>query len=330
VLRAGVRLAAEAVGAQGACVLARSEEDPDRWTLAGAYGRIEPAGRDVRFPPELPLPERATPSGVVLDPAPGTGLLDPVSGARVRTLAAVPVPLPEQDRPEALLVLYDPEGRPAFGRRDLDVLLPFGREVGAVYQTARLHLAQQRATLEIVQSLVNTIEAKDPYTRGHSQRVTRLALAAAQELGLPPRDMEVLRQAAMLHDIGKIAVRHEVLHKPSSLDPAEIDLVRQHPLTGARILEPLSWLEDVAQVVLQHHERPDGKGYPLGIGGEDLRMESRILAVADAYDAMTSDRPYRRGLGRDEALAELRRGAGTQFDPAAVEALEAALRGEGS
>ncbi|NOY45980.1 MAG: HD-GYP domain-containing protein [Deltaproteobacteria bacterium] len=266
----------------------------------------------------------------MLDPAPGTGLLDPVSGARVRTLAAVPVPLPEQDRPEALLVLYDPEGRPAFGRRDLDVLLPFGREVGAVYQTARLHLAQQRATLEIVQSLVNTIEAKDPYTRGHSQRVTRLALAAAQELGLPPRDMEVLRQAAMLHDIGKIAVRHEVLHKPSSLDPAEIDLVRQHPLTGARILEPLSWLEDVAQVVLQHHERPDGKGYPLGIGGEDLRMESRILAVADAYDAMTSDRPYRRGLGRDEALAELRRGAGTQFDPAAVEALEAALRGEGS
>ncbi|WP_025324222.1 HD domain-containing phosphohydrolase [Deferrisoma camini] len=330
VLRAAVRLAAEAVGARTACVLARSEADPDRWSLAGAYGRIEPAGRDVRFPPELPLAERATPSGVVLDPGPGTGLLDPVSGARVRTLAAVPVPLPEQDRAEALLVLYDPEGRPAFGRRDLDVLLPFGREVGAVYQTARLHLAQQRATLEIVQSLVNTIEAKDPYTRGHSQRVTRLALAAAQEMGLETQAMEVLRQAAMLHDIGKIALRHEVLHKPSGLDPAEIDLVRQHPLTGARILEPLSWLEDVAQVVLQHHERPDGKGYPLGMGGEDLRVESRILAVADAYDAMTSDRPYRRGLGRDEALAELHRGAGTQFDAAAVEALEAALRDEGS
>ncbi len=328
VLRAAARLGAEAVRARGACVLVRSGSSPGAWVLAGAFGRVDPAGTEIRFGPELPLADLATPRGAVVDAGPGEAVADPVSGRPVRSLLAAPVQAPDAHRPEALLVVYDAEGRPAFDRRDLDVLLPFAREVGAVYAAARLHRLQQKATLEIVESLVNAIEAKDPYTRGHSQRVTRLALAVGRELEIPDRAAEVLEQAAMLHDIGKIALRHEVLRKPARLEPVELDLVRQHPLTGAKILEPLSWLREVAEVVLQHHERPDGTGYPMGIGGSHLRLEARILAAADAYDAMTSDRPYRAGMGPAEALAELRRGAGTQFDPVVVEALESVLRRE--
>ncbi|GAB6064555.1 HD-GYP domain-containing protein [Deferrisoma palaeochoriense] len=322
------RRGAEAVRARTACVLLRCPSTPGTWRLAGAFGRVNPARAEIRFGPELPLADLATPRGAVVDAGPGEAVSDPVSGRPVRSLAAAPVQAPDADRPEALLLVYDPEGRLAFGRRDLDVLLPFAREVAAVHEAARLHRLQQKATLEIVESLVNAIEAKDAYTRGHSQRVTRLALAVGRELEIPERAFEVLEQAAMLHDIGKIALRHEVLQKPGRLGPVELDLVRQHPLTGAKILEPLSWLREVAEVVLQHHERPDGTGYPMGIGGSDLRLEARILAVADAYDAMTSDRPYRGGMTPVQALSELRRAAGTQFDPVVVEALESVLRRE--
>jgi putative nucleotidyltransferase with HDIG domain len=163
--------------------------------------------------------------------------------------------------------------------------------------------------------LTRAIEARDPYTRGHSARVTALAEEVARRLGWSKEQLASLRIGGPLHDIGKLAVSDEVLRKEGRLDPAELDQIREHPTIGARILLRMAALREAIPYVLYHHERWDGRGYPSGKAREEIPIEARVLAVADAFDAMTSDRPYRRALSRTEALAEVERCAGTQFDP---------------
>jgi len=163
--------------------------------------------------------------------------------------------------------------------------------------------------------LTRAIEARDPHTQGHSARVTALAEEVARRLGWSEERLATLRIGGPLHDIGKLAVSDEVLCKEGRLDPDELDEIRQHPKIGARILLRMASLREAIPYVLYHHERWDGKGYPSGKAGEEIPVEARVLAVADAFDAMTSDRPYRRALSREEALAEVERCAGTQFDP---------------
>jgi putative nucleotidyltransferase with HDIG domain len=164
--------------------------------------------------------------------------------------------------------------------------------------------------------LTRAIEARDPYTRGHSARVTALAEEVARRLGWSSEQLAALRIGGPLHDIGKLAVSDDVLRKEGRLDPAELDQIREHPKIGARILLRMAALREAIPYVLYHHERWDGNGYPSGKSGEEIPVEARVLAVADAFDAMTSDRPYRRALSREQALAEVERCAGTQFDPA--------------
>ena len=163
--------------------------------------------------------------------------------------------------------------------------------------------------------LSKAIEARDPYTQGHSARVTALAEEVARRLGWSPEQIATLRIGGPLHDIGKLAVSDDVLRKEGKLDPEEIDQIRQHPKIGARILLRMAALREAIPYVLYHHERWDGRGYPSGKAGEEIPVEARVLAVADAFDAMTSDRPYRRALSREDALAEVERCSGTQFDP---------------
>lgn len=163
--------------------------------------------------------------------------------------------------------------------------------------------------------LTSAIEARDPYTQGHSARVTALAEEVARRLGWSPEQLATLRIGGPLHDIGKLAISDEVLRKEGELEPEELDQIRQHPTIGARILLRMAALREAIPYVLYHHERWDGSGYPSGKAGEEIPVEARVLAVADAFDAMTSDRPYRRALSREEALAEVERCAGTQFDP---------------
>lgn len=163
--------------------------------------------------------------------------------------------------------------------------------------------------------LSRVIEARDPYTKGHSSRVTALAEAVARKLGWNDREIASLRLGGPLHDIGKLAISDEVLRKPGRLDEREMDEIRRHPSLGAKLLMRLSTFREALPYVLYHHERWDGTGYPSGKAGEAIPLQARVLAVADAFDAMTSDRPYRPALTRDEALAEVARGAGTQFDP---------------
>jgi putative nucleotidyltransferase with HDIG domain len=163
--------------------------------------------------------------------------------------------------------------------------------------------------------LSGAIEARDPYTRGHSARVTELAEAVARRLGWSEERVRSLRVGGRLHDIGKLGVSDAVLSKKGRLDENEFAQIRQHPRIGARILLRLASFREALPCVLYHHERWDGRGYPSGKAGREIPVEARVLAIADAFDAMTSDRPYRRALTRSQALAEVERCAGSQFDP---------------
>ena len=167
----------------------------------------------------------------------------------------------------------------------------------------------------MLSTLSRAIEARDAYTRGHSARVTELALAVARRLGWSEERLASLRVGGPLHDIGKLGVSRDLLGKTGRLDDDEFAQIREHPKIGAKILLRVAGFRQALPYVLYHHERWDGNGYPTGKAGEEIPVEARVLAVADAFDAMTSDRPYRRALTRGEALAEVERCAGTQFDP---------------
>lgn len=181
-----------------------------------------------------------------------------------------------------------------------------------------------------VSALSQAIDAKDGFTRGHADRVSRIAGAIARQLGLPERQIEQIELAGMLHDIGKIGVEDRILMKPQRLDDDEQLLMRRHPIYGASILEPSAALRPLVPIVLHHHENFDGSGYPDGLKGDEIPIGSRIMIVADAYEAMTSDRIYRKALGHERAMEQLNRFKGTQFDPRMVRALEEVVRKRGS
>jgi putative nucleotidyltransferase with HDIG domain len=177
----------------------------------------------------------------------------------------------------------------------------------------------QEQFIGLLKALSETIDARDPHTRGHSAQVCRYALAIGSELGFSTHRLERLEIAALLHDIGKIGVEAFILRKPAALDELELMAIRHHPLLGVRILESVRQLMDVIPFIRHHHERYDGQGYPDGLRGQEVPMEGRILAVADSFDAMISNRPYRKAMSVQAALGELRDKAGSQFDPQIVQ-----------
>jgi putative two-component system response regulator len=201
------------------------------------------------------------------------------------------------------------------------VVKPFDREE----LKARLQVGARIVGLQRGQTVIFTfaraVEAKSPYTYGHADRVMTYALALANQLDLPPKDQELLRRGAVVHDIGKIAVPDTILNKPGPLTPEEFAVVKQHPAQGAKMVESLGSVRDLIPMIRWHHERMDGRGYPDGLRGEDLAPLVRILAVADVYDALASERPYREALPHDECLQLLRKdAAGGGLDRYLVEA----------
>jgi HD-GYP domain-containing protein (c-di-GMP phosphodiesterase class II) len=168
---------------------------------------------------------------------------------------------------------------------------------------------------ELFLTLSKIIDARDPYVGGHASKVGDYAVAIAHDLGVEPERFEPLRQAGFLHDIGKIAISEAVLHKPSKLTDEEYEYIKTHAALGGEFLATCRSLRHLAPFVRHHHERWDGRGYPDKLAGEDIPLEARILAVCDAVEAMASDRPYRKGMSLDEVIAEVKRCAGTQFDP---------------
>jgi putative nucleotidyltransferase with HDIG domain len=178
----------------------------------------------------------------------------------------------------------------------------------------------EESALEAVESLNATVDAKDPYTAGHSQRVQRIAVALGEELGLERERLDVLRFAGLFHDIGKIGVPDAILTKPARLTELEFEVVKRHPEDGARIVGRLHRLRAAVPAVLHHHERWDGTGYPKGLRGEEIPLEAAIVGLADALDAMTTDRPYSSARSLEDATDEIVRNRGTQFAPAVVDA----------
>jgi putative nucleotidyltransferase with HDIG domain len=218
------------------------------------------------------------------------------------------------------LLLFLVRGASELLKRQTDRLRARSRELMESY--ARL----EKNSLEAIETLNATVEAKDPYTAGHSHRVQRIALAVATEMDLDPARLDALKYGGLLHDIGKLAVPDAVLTKPDRLDEAEFTLIKEHSEEGARIVGKLGRLHDAVPIIRHHHERWDGTGYPAALSGEEIPLEASIVGLADAWDAMTTARPYHRALTLEEAMREIRQGRGTQFAPAVVDAFLAVMR----
>ena len=198
------------------------------------------------------------------------------------------------------------------------VLLFFGPLLLARY-SFKLYNEMRAVSLTTIQSLSKALDAKDSYTSGHASRVEEYSVKLADQYGLSPKEMENIKTAAILHDIGKIGIVDEILNKDGKLTEEEFQKIREHPSVGADIIGEISFLKDISKIIRHHHERYDGAGYPEGLKADEMPIESAILAIADSYDAMTSDRPYRRALTSEEALEEIRKNAGTQFHPVLAE-----------
>jgi HD-GYP domain-containing protein (c-di-GMP phosphodiesterase class II) len=212
-----------------------------------------------------------------------------------------------------------------FDEKDLDIVLSIAATTAIAIENTRLHQTILDTFKATVTMMVSAIDAKDPSMRGHSQRVTEYTLLTGTYFSLTPEEMEILEYASMLHDIGKITIDSRILNKPEPLTPSEWQIIREHPAAGANLLKEIPFLEKASELVLSHHERHDGQGYPDGLKGEDIPLGARLIAVANAYDTMTIDRSYRPAMSVERSIKELNSGSGNQFCPEAVKALISGL-----
>jgi putative nucleotidyltransferase with HDIG domain len=197
----------------------------------------------------------------------------------------------------------------------------FTDQTAVLIKSAKLVQSMKSMSLDVVRAFANSIDARDSYTANHSDRVSKFSVAIAQELGLSAYEIEMIEYAGLLHDLGKIAVKEEILNKPGALSSAERDIMKEHVKISAKIIEPIEFLADAVPIILHHHEWYNGKGYPDGLAGDDIPLGARILSVADSFEAMTSSRVYSHEISLDEAARRLLAGSKEQFDPQAVDAL---------
>jgi len=236
------------------------------------------------------------------------------------THSFISVPLLSKDKAIGVLNVNNKKNRQVFTKDDFRFIKAVATEATIGIDNARLYKSLEDSYIRTVSALTSAIDAKDHYTNKHSQHVCQYALLIAKELGLSEGQTKDLEKACMLHDIGKIGVEDEILTKPGKLTPEEWEKMKAHPLKSAEILKPLAFLSEVIKLVEQHHERYDGKGYPAAMKADEISLGARIISVADSFDAMFTNRPYRKALTKEEAVAELKHGSGTQFDPKVVEA----------
>jgi HD-GYP domain-containing protein (c-di-GMP phosphodiesterase class II) len=217
----------------------------------------------------------------------------------------------------------------AFDPADAHLVQTIADHIGGALLTAEPYRELEQTYVGTAAALAAALEAKDDYTADHAQSIADLAVEVGRELGMERRALRDLRYGAIFHDIGKIAVPDAILHKPGKLTDDEFQVVKRHPVAGEQILAPVPFLADVRRIVRHDHERWDGDGYPDGLRGDDIPVGARIVFVVDAFHAMTSDRPYRKGMPEDEAEVQLRTGAGSQFDPEVVDAFMRVLERRG-
>ena len=236
------------------------------------------------------------------------------------TKSLISVPLLVKDEVIGVININNKRTRTPFTKDDLRFAKGVATEAAIAIENARLFTSLEDSYLRTVLALTSAIDAKDHYTKSHSEHVCKYAVSTAMELGLSDKQTEDIKEACRLHDLGKIGVPDDILTKTDKLTTNEWDQIKLHSLKSAEILRPLIFLGDVIDIVEQHHERYDGAGYPHGLRGEQIHIGARILAVCDSFDAMITDRPYRKALSLEEAVAEIKKCSGSQFDPKVVEA----------
>jgi putative nucleotidyltransferase with HDIG domain len=243
--------------------------------------------------------------------------LSPLVAQEMRHFLIVPILL--EGKPAAVLALGHSKHR-EWTQEEKQQARQVADQVGVALSNAALVSQLKQLHWGTLTALAQTIDAKSPWTSGHSERVTSMAIKIGQEMGLSGKEIDILHVGGLLHDIGKIGVPGAVLDKPGALTPEERRQIQEHVLIGARILKPLPGFEECLPIVLEHHEWFNGKGYPYGIAGEQISLHGRIFAVADVFDALISDRPYRSGMPLERVLGIIREGSGVQFDPNIVDA----------
>jgi putative nucleotidyltransferase with HDIG domain len=232
-------------------------------------------------------------------------------------------------KPVGYLHLARRSEQPPFDLAERRLLGIFAGQVAASLDNARLYQALKDQNRETIEALAEAIEARDAHTYGHSRQVTQYAVRLAQELGLSAEQLELIRYAGLLHDVGKIGIRDYILLKPERLDDDEFAVMKSHPRIGVKIIERVRGLRPTLPIIEAHHERFDGKGYPRGLAGEEIPQEARILAIADAFEAMTADRAYRPAMPTEQALEILVRGRGSAWEPELVDLFVGLVRREG-
>jgi diguanylate cyclase (GGDEF)-like protein len=239
----------------------------------------------------------------------------------IQTLVAIPIYMADQF--SGVILCANRDG--GFENCDDQVMLALGDQAGAVLQNSQLTGQLRKSYVATVRLLADAIQAKDPFLRGHSEEVAEYVSAVARSLDIEPRLREQLNFASLLHDVGKIGISERILLKPGQLTPEERSIIELHPRIGFRLVEQVPGMDDIAPAILHHHEWFDGSGYPSHLRGEAIPIEARIICVADSFSAMTEQRPYKDRMSLDDACTELQRCAGTQFDPAVVQAFVEAV-----
>ena len=250
--------------------------------------------------------------------------IDRITGFVTRSILAVP--LVSGRRVNGVLEVLNKVDGNGFNEQDLEVLTALASTATVAISNAKLHETVLDGYKSTVRALAAAIDAKDPYTHGHSQRVMEYAMMGATSLSFTPEEMQDIEFGGLLHDVGKIGIDDSILRKSGDLTIEEWPIMHKHPLIGANIIGEVPFLKTAREIILYHHERYDGTGYPHGLKGEDIPIGARLMAVADAFDTMTTDRSYRAAQSADEALGELVKHAGTQFCPVVVEAFIAGFK----
>ncbi|OQB49818.1 MAG: Cyclic di-GMP phosphodiesterase response regulator RpfG [bacterium ADurb.Bin157] len=239
--------------------------------------------------------------------------VDKVPGTKLRNTLAMPLKTP--DKLLGIIQVANKLNQGNYSSEDIDLLNILSSQLAFVIQNADLFSNLQKAYIDTLSALTGAIDAKDSYTRGHSERVTELSIKLAEECNVPSSEIENIKLGGLLHDIGKIGIPEAVLNKPGRLNDEEFNIIKSHPDLGLHILGKVEFLEHIVPIIRHHHERYDGKGYPGGLKGDNIPLLARIVSVVDTFDAMTTNRPYRKALTIEESLVEIDRCSGSQFDP---------------
>jgi putative nucleotidyltransferase with HDIG domain len=243
-----------------------------------------------------------------------------------RKLSVMIAPLSNKERTLGAVSIVFEQDEDFIRQQTLKLLYILSSFFSLSLENAYLFEDLKKSYFDTIRAVANSVEARDAYTRGHSNRVAEISKIIAAEMGWGRRDLEMIDWGGVLHDLGKVGISDSILNKPGKLTDEEFAIMKSHPSIGGQIIGGIAFLEPLMPYIAQHHERYDGRGYPAGFKGEEIAIQGRLLAIADTYDAMTSDRPYRKGLAAQIAYDEILKCTGSQFDPVLVRAFEKAFK----